>query len=1047
MNKKLLLLLVLAQLSFDSASAAQENTAKRLQRIATAQQEKQTIGTEQKTDDTTTPSSSGNIAVDYDDLSFFDTVLIKFNKVFIPSRNIGNLEGAITDVLGNILTDGYEEEKEAILEVFSLYKNFAEKKSSESFEQRLLAILQKAKTDESFLVVIKAIDNYFFTTYECIKPIQFKQQALNALFTHRNNQQQVFTIYRTCSFENERQAVLTDFPRLDRVLTDIFNQIAEAKKQGDWCNKNIYDCHKLDGDGNKNNNVVFKTHHNGVICCIGAHIGNSNDIYFFTIQKDHDNGEKFIATKKPKYIKNDKPAPIVSQKITTVPTFPAISKEEIKEATPNEVAPTQDRNASLFSAISDGDKKDGYTPLMVAAKNHASAEVTSLLQEYKEYAPLYDAFRVALENNATGCAKILFQSMFNLDKSTSFNSIVELGHTNSDAHSIIAQVVSILDPETLADWIFHVVSLNDSCMFELFLNAFKIGGGINRILKDGTTLLDFACAKALPGDFIYGLIKAGACYNNLKNTSQVVRIVQYVSVCALEHLIQHEIEMILASGGNIIARLHALFLGLNNPNLYFNCLKKIFNDYVPNKTSFFELLNKEIAKYKGDFAGIMTDIANEFSQQRNSKQKSHPKNKKTTRPAPKNQQEVTDKLFKALSNRDQTEFARLIPTPGIDINAQNRDGETLLFAATSYNLYESVKLLLNKGASTEVATDDGYTPLHVASHYGFSDIIKLLIVNGTDVTAQIDKGQTPLWIAAYRGNEKAVTLLLKNKHVDINMACTRSGVTPLFVAAQEGHPNIVRLLLKKGANVNTARTDNNATPLFIASQSGSAWIVTLLLHNGAEVNTSIIDGATPLHAASQRGHHETVGVLLEHGASINAQMKGGVTPLCMASQQGHVDVVKRLMHHGADITKGYETGAESLGIALQNNYVEIVTLLLGGKLPRNFVNLKYYASIISLRNTLHCYVQNNDIDKLSKALNSLDPNAPLTYYLLNYADENGNTALHIAAQNDTPEIFGLLVKSVAKSSIKNKEGRLPLDLVTNPERKKVFLAACFNKKQ
>ena len=56
---------------------------------------------------------------------------------------------------------------------------------------------------------------------------------------------------------------------------------------------------------------------------------------------------------------------------------------------------------------------------------------------------------------------------------------------------------------------------------------------------------------------------------------------------------------------------------------------------------------------------------------------------------------------------------------------------------------------------------------------------------------------------------------------------------------------------------------------------------------------------------------------------------------------------------------------------------------------------------------------------------------------VNKQNDNGDTALHIAAKNDNVEIIELLIKNKAALDIPNKEGVIPFELFS-PDVKKEF---------
>jgi uncharacterized protein len=76
---------------------------------------------------------------------------------------------------------------------------------------------------------------------------------------------------------------------------------------------------------------------------------------------------------------------------------------------------------------------------------------------------------------------------------------------------------------------------------------------------------------------------------------------------------------------------------------------------------------------------------------------------------------------------------------GVDINAQNEQGETALVIAAWYGRAELVEILLKKGADPNVKTRKGLSALKVAKANGYDGIVRSLLAHG----AKPGRGTTP----------------------------------------------------------------------------------------------------------------------------------------------------------------------------------------------------------------------------------------------------------------------------------------------------------------
>ncbi len=87
---------------------------------------------------------------------------------------------------------------------------------------------------------------------------------------------------------------------------------------------------------------------------------------------------------------------------------------------------------------------------------------------------------------------------------------------------------------------------------------------------------------------------------------------------------------------------------------------------------------------------------------------------------------------------------------GADINAEDRDGWTVLHWASSGSFFKDgsvLRLLLELGADVNARTKKGSTPLHKASYYGALEVVSLLLENGADVEAKDNDGRTSSQVA------------------------------------------------------------------------------------------------------------------------------------------------------------------------------------------------------------------------------------------------------------------------------------------------------------
>lgn len=93
----------------------------------------------------------------------------------------------------------------------------------------------------------------------------------------------------------------------------------------------------------------------------------------------------------------------------------------------------------------------------------------------------------------------------------------------------------------------------------------------------------------------------------------------------------------------------------------------------------------------------------------------------------------------------------------IDINAENKHGETALMYLALLGETERAAALIKRGAEVNRL---GWTPLHYAASRGQTDTARMLVRQGAVVYAPAPDGTTPLMMAAFSGNRETVQFLL-----------------------------------------------------------------------------------------------------------------------------------------------------------------------------------------------------------------------------------------------------------------------------------------------
>ncbi|XP_040914004.1 ankyrin repeat and SOCS box protein 9-like [Toxotes jaculatrix] len=209
------------------------------------------------------------------------------------------------------------------------------------------------------------------------------------------------------------------------------------------------------------------------------------------------------------------------------------------------------------------------------------------------------------------------------------------------------------------------------------------------------------------------------------------------------------------------------------------------------------------------------------------------------------------------------------------------------------------------------------------------------------------------------------------------MSDVESDWSPIHDAAFNGRVLTLQRLIAQGKHVNLNTLDQ-VSPLHGACQQGHVACTKLLIENGANVNSSTVDGQTPLSEACAWGHVSCVSLLLQNGAT-PVSTSHSSSPIHRAAARGHPECIESLVEFGADVDQYIDQSGSPLHVACSNQHLSAVRKLL-----------QLGASV------------NNRV--------------------------SGDLPLHIAARLSSPELVSVLLDHGADRSLRNLEGKQPLDI-------------------
>jgi ankyrin repeat protein len=436
-------------------------------------------------------------------------------------------------------------------------------------------------------------------------------------------------------------------------------------------------------------------------------------------------------------------------------------------------------------------------------------------------------------------------------------------------------------------------------------------------------------------------------------------------------------------------------------------------------------------------------------------------------------------LTDAVRDGDRTAAIALLKQH-TDVNAPEPDGTTALHWAVREDDREMVDRLIKAGANVKAANRYGVTPLYLACVNGSAPMIAKLLEAGADANSATTEGETALMTVARTGNVEAAKVLLAHG-ADVNSKEQWRQQTPLMWAAAECHPEMEQELIAHSADVNAKQVEwqwerqitkeprekwlplGGMTALLFAARQGCLAGAEVLIKAGAQINATNPNGFSPILLAIINGHYDVAAYLLRQGADPNIADEVGRTPLYASvdmhtlpdsnlpwpsdpnGEMGSLDLIKVLLEHGADVNvqlkkqqpyrSKVDRGADTmlgtgttplLRAAKAGDAAAIEVLLAKGgdaKIPTKvgFTPVMAAAGLGSKEEDTTGR-KKTEAEAIASIKLCLDAGADV-----NAVNNQGDTALHGAAQKGYDQVVQFLVDHGAKLDIKDKRGRTPLD--------------------
>ncbi len=379
-------------------------------------------------------------------------------------------------------------------------------------------------------------------------------------------------------------------------------------------------------------------------------------------------------------------------------------------------------------------------------------------------------------------------------------------------------------------------------------------------------------------------------------------------------------------------------------------------------------------------------------------------------------------LHLAVLNDAPIEYIRYLIDAGSDVNARNKNGDSVLFIAVQKNRKDAGDILLEKDADIFATNVQNDSPLRIALTRG-GEVQDWLITSKTLNTTD-GSGNTPLHYAAeWQLNNAVISLIQKGAKVTAENA---NGETALFSAVKSDNPETIQILVDNGAIVdskdNHARDNLGNTPLHAAVKWNATEAARTLISLGVDVNAQNLSGKTALNEACRSAKREMAVLLIQSGADINAADAAGRTVLMDAISSRNEEMVSLLLGYGANVQIQEIYGRNAYHAAALTGDISIINMVRnagGNPLSRDAGGESPFSLVLKADFAVIQAVLGNDTT---------------------IVDSDGNTPVHIAVENGVSKtLLTQLLNTGFPVSQRNGKGMTALNIAVEKDNESLAL--------
>jgi len=199
-------------------------------------------------------------------------------------------------------------------------------------------------------------------------------------------------------------------------------------------------------------------------------------------------------------------------------------------------------------------------------------------------------------------------------------------------------------------------------------------------------------------------------------------------------------------------------------------------------------------------------------------------------------------LHRIAYNSDNVDLFKYFMDKGVDVNLQDKGGDSPFMNAANSNSLEIVKLLYPKVSTINAQDENGRSALTMAVNRNKVAVVDFLLKNGADASITDSKGNTLAYYLLNNWNEKdpsefdaKLSLLIDS---GVLMTTTQHDKnTLLHLAAKENNLALVKRIVEFDIPINSINTDGYTALQIAAMKANDVAILKYLISKGA--NTKI----------------------------------------------------------------------------------------------------------------------------------------------------------------------------------------------------------------